>query len=433
MLAVIGVKSVDDLFATVPEAVRFKRDLQFDPALPEQDLLRHLGELGKKNADASAYPCFLGAGVYHRYIPSVVKHMVGRSEFYTAYTPYQPEASQGLLQAFYEFQTLICQLTAMDVANASLYEGASALAEAVLMARRIVDKPRILVSSTVHPEYLQVLRTYVANLPVEIVEIPRANAVSDLNWLKHELASGTVCAVAAQQPNFFGYVEAMSDISELTKKAGAVMIAIVEPVSLGLLSPPGEYGADIAVGEGQGLGVPVSYGGPYVGFLASRQEFVRKMPGRLIGQTVDTHGRRGFVLTLQAREQHIRREKATSNICTNEALCALAATVHMTALGREGIREIANLSLQKTHYLADQLAAVPGVKFLSDEPFFQEFTFSCGAQPEQLNERLFQQGLIGGLPLGKMNQALHDYQVVAVTETLEKSHLDMFVSVVKSI
>lgn len=432
MLAAIGVKHIDDLFATVPEAVRLKRDLQFDPALPEQDLLQHLKDLASKNADASSYPCFLGAGAYQRFIPSVVKHMIGRSEFYTAYTPYQPEASQGLLQAFYEFQTLICQLTAMDVANASLYEGASALAEGILMARRVVDKPRILMASTVHPEYRQVLRTYATNLSIEIVEIPRQKATSDLEWIKRELATGTVCAVAVQQPNFFGYLESMKEITSLTKAAGAVMIAVVEPVSLGLLMPPGEYGADIAVGEAQSVGVPLSFGGPYVGFLAARQELVRKMPGRLIGQTVDTQGRRGFVLTLQAREQHIRREKATSNICTNEALCALAVTVYLTSLGRQGIREVANLSLQKAHYLADQLANVPGVKFLSDEPFFQEFTFGCGAFPQALNDRLFQKGMIGGFPLGRVDQDLHDYMTVAVTETLSKSQLDDFVRVVRT-
>jgi len=395
MLEAIGVRTIDDLFTAIPEALRLQRPLNLEPALSEQDLLRHLHELGSKNADASRYPVFLGAGAYHRFIPTVVKHLMGRSEFYTAYTPYQPEASQGLLQAFYEFQTLICQLTAMEVANASLYEGASALAEAVLMARRIVDKPRVLVSATVHPQYLQVLRTYVANLPVEIVEIPRVKATSDLDRLKRELASGQVCAVVVQQPNFFGYVEAMGEITERVKSAGAVMIAVVEPISLGVLAPPGEYGADIAVGEAQPLGVPLSYGGPYVGFLAARREFVRKMPGRLIGQTVDTQGRRGFVLTLQAREQHIRREKATSNICTNEALCALAVTVYLSALGREGFKEVAVLSAQKAHYLAEALSGIPGVRLMSEEPFFQEFAFSCGTTPQALNDRLFQKGLIG--------------------------------------
>ncbi|MBM4051005.1 MAG: aminomethyl-transferring glycine dehydrogenase subunit GcvPA, partial [Planctomycetes bacterium] len=379
MLKAAGVGSLDELFASIPAHLKLNRPLDLPPALSELELLGHVSDLARRNRHLDECVSFLGAGVYDHFIPAVVDQLASRSEFYTSYTPYQPEVSQGVLQVFFEYQTLICQLTGMDVSNASMYDGASALAEAVLMACHIASpgaKRRALVPRTLHPEYRHVLRTYMKHFELELVEIGYEDGIIRLDELERECKSGAACVVV-QNPNFFGCVEPVRRISAVAKQAGALLVACVDPISLGILEAPGAYGADIVVGDGQPLGNHPSFGGPHFGFMACRQEFVRKMPGRIVGETVDHDGRRGFVLTLQTREQHIRREKATSNICTSMALCALRGTVYLAALGKLGLRRVAELCLQKSHYLRDEIAKLPGFKPRFTAPFFKEFAVAC--------------------------------------------------------
>ena len=385
MLGRIGVPSVEELLHQVPEALRLKRPLAVPPALTEMELTRHLQDLASRNRSADEAVCFLGGGSYDHFIPAVVDAVAGRSEYYTAYTPYQAEASQGSLQAFFEFQTLISQLTGLDVANASLYEGGSAVAEAVIMALNVHPKRRkVIVAGSVHPEYRQVLATYLAHLDVQLETLPVPEGRLAPDDLKRAMDDQTVCIVV-QQPNFFGCLEEVEALAAIAHARGALFVVSYYPISLGLLKRPGDYGADIAVAEGQSLGTPMSYGGPVLGLMACRQEYVRKMPGRLVGQTVDRQGRRCWVLTLQTREQHIRREKATSNICTNQGLLALRAAVYLTALGPQGLKETAELCLRKAHYAHQKLCAIPGVKTCFPAPFFNEFALqvskrsrSCG-------------------------------------------------------
>ena len=360
MLATIGAASVEELFATIPAELRLRRPLNVPAAQSELELTRHVRELAAKNTSASDAVCFLGGGSYDHFIPSVVDAVAGRSEFYTAYTPYQAEASQGSLQAFFEYQTLICQLTGLDVANASLYEGGTSVAEAVLMALNITGrKGQVLVAESLHPEYRQVLATYLKNLNVPLVAMPTPEGFLKPDDLRKAISDQTACVVV-QHPNFFGGLEEVAAISAIAKEKGAMFIVTFDPISVGLLKRPGDYGADIAVAEGQCLGTPMTYGGPYLGIMACRKEFVRQIPGRLVGQTVDREGRRCWVLTFQTREQHIRREKATSNICTNQGLLALRAAVYLTALGPAGLQETAQLCLHKAHYAAERLARVAG-------------------------------------------------------------------------
>jgi glycine dehydrogenase subunit 1 len=423
MLARIGAGSVADLFAPIPPALRLKRPLNVPPALAEMELQQHIHALAGKNQSASDAVCFLGGGAYDHFIPTVVDAIAGRSEFYTAYTPYQAEASQGTLQAVYEYQTLMCQLSGMDVANASLYEGGSAVAEAVLMALGVTGRTgEVLIAESVHPEYRQTLTTYVANLDCTVRTLPTPAGFLDPDDVSKAVNDKTV-AVVAQSPNFFGHLEEMQAIGDAARKAGALFIAGFDPVSAGLLKRPGDYGADIAVAEGQGLGVPLGYGGPYLGILACRTEYVRKIPGRLVGETVDRNGKRCFVLTLQTREQHIRREKATSNICTNQGLLALRAAVHLTALGPQGLRETAELCLRKAHYAADRLAAA-GAPPRFDRPFVREFAVRVPGDPAALLRHLLGRGYLGGLPLGRWYPALGDCVGVAVTEKRTKVEID---------
>ncbi|MBI3411428.1 MAG: aminomethyl-transferring glycine dehydrogenase subunit GcvPA [Planctomycetes bacterium] len=424
MLHTIGARSVEDLFKNIPDGLRLKRPLRVPPALTEIELQQHIGELCKRNQSADDAVCFLGGGSYDHFIPAVVDVVAARSEYYTAYTPYQAEASQGSLQAFFEYQTLIAQLTGMEVANASLYEGGSAVAESVLMALAIhPDRSRVLVAESVHPEYRRTLGTYLANLPVQIVTLSTPEGFLDPDELRKSVNDNTLCVIV-QHPNFFGALEEVEAIGKLCHEKGGLFVVSFDPISLGLLKRPGQYGADIAVAEGQCLGNPMVYGGPYLGIMACRQEFVRKMPGRLVGQTVDRNGKRCWVLTLQTREQHIRREKATSNICTNQGLFALRAAAYLAALGPNGLRETAELCLRKAHYLSGLLKVIPGISLRFDRPFFKEFTVQVPGDVSAWLERLLKAGYHAGLELGRWYPSLHDCITIAVTEKRTRQELD---------
>jgi glycine dehydrogenase subunit 1 len=428
MLAKIGANSIDDLFQCVPAALRLARPLKVPPALSEMELQQHLAQLAKNGVTPEQAVCFLGGGSYDHFIPAVVDAVAGRSEFYTAYTPYQAEASQGSLQTFFEYQTLITQLTGLDVANASLYDGGSAVAEAVLMAMAIAPKRhRVLIAESVHPEYRETLRTYLANMDAEVRTLPAPEGSLDPDRLRSVVDEKTLCVIV-QHPNFFGALEEVEAISKIAHDNGALFIVSFDSISLGILKRPGNYGADIAVAEGQSLGNPMAFGGPYLGILACRQDYVRKMPGRLVGQTVDRRGNRCWVLTLQTREQHIRREKATSNICTNQGLLALRAAVYLASLGPVGLRQTAELCTRKAHYAADQLTRIRGVSMKFKRPFFKEFVIEVAGNLEvsQLLTRLLQAGFHGGLPIGRWYPGLNHSIGVAVTEQRTKAEIDNF-------
>ena len=388
MLDAIGMDSVEDLFADIPEEVR-NPDLNLPKAMSELDLRAYASELSSRNASAGEYTSFLGAGSYWHHIPAVVSSIASRGEFMTAYTPYQPEVSQGTLQVAYEFQSMICQLTGMDVANAGMYDGSTSLAEAALMACRVTRKNKVAILDSTSPLYTDVLDTYV-QAPGIALELVKAHNIS--------LGEDTACLIV-QQPNFFGYLEDMQMLSNIAHDAGALLVVSVDPVSLGMFNPPSEYGADIVVAEGQGIGVPMSYGGPYVGIFACRQEFVRQMPGRIVGKTLDTHEKEAYVLTLQAREQHIRREHATSNICTSVALISLMSTVYLACMGRQGMRKVAELCYHKAHYAASLIESIPGFSIVEsgNGVFFREFTVRCPIPPEEINQLLLEKDIIGGL------------------------------------
>lgn len=424
MLKAIGVEKLDDLFANIPATLRLARPLDVPPALSEIELTRHMLSLAAKNRNAQDSVCFLGGGSYDHFIPAVVDAVAGRSEFYTAYTPYQAEASQGSLQAFFEFQTLICQLTGLDVANASLYEGGSAVAEAVIMAMAVNGRTgKIVIAESVHPEYRQTVKTYLANLEPHIETLPTPHGFLDPADAKKVVDDKTSCVIV-QHPNFFGCLEEVEELGKIAHTAGAMFVVSFDPISLGILKRPGQYGVDIAVAEGQSLGNPMVYGGPVLGILACRQEFVRKMPGRLVGQTVDRNGKRCWVLTLQTREQHIRREKATSNICTNQGLFALRSSVYLAALGPQGLKETAELCLKKAHYAADRLAKVPGLKLRFDRPFFKEFTMQAEKSAADLLEDVTLAGYLGGLDLARWYPELRGCFSIAVTEKRTKAEID---------
>jgi glycine dehydrogenase subunit 1 len=424
MLARIGVAAMADLFKNIPAEVRLDRPLNVPEALSEIDLTRLAQQLGACNRSADDAVCFLGGGAYDHFIPAVVDAVAGRSEFYTAYTPYQAEASQGSLQAFFEFQTLICQLTGMDVANASLYEGGSSVAEAVLMAMGVTGRlGKIVIAGSVHPEYRRTLATYLANLEPRIETLPTPNGFLDPDDLRKAVDDQT-CAVVVQHPNFFGCLEEVEALAAVAQSKGAMFVVSFDPISLGVLKRPGQYGADIAVAEGQCLGNPLVYGGPYLGILACREKFVRKMPGRLVGQTVDRQGKRCWVLTLQTREQHIRREKATSNICTNQGLFALRTAVYLAALGPQGLKETAELCTRKAHYAAQQLTRLPGVSLRFQRPFFKEFTLQMPAPIPDLLSRMLAAGYHAGLHLGRWSADLDNCLSLAVTEKRSRGEID---------
>jgi len=433
MLRAIGVDSVEALFADIPAAVRLRRPLDLPPALSDPEATAHLRALAGRNLHCDAAACFLGAGAYDHYVPSVVWALAGRGEFLTAYTPYQAELMQGELQAGYEYQSMLCELTGMDVANASMYDGASATAEAAVMARDLTKRGEVVVSTSVHPEYRQVLHTYTRPLGIAVTEVPHRGGVADLDRLA-EAVSDRTAALVIQHPNFFGCLEDGRALAELAHRRGALLVcAIAEPLSLGILKPPGAWGADIVAGEGQPLGNHLNFGGPYLGMMATRQEFVRRVPGRLVGATVDAEGRRGFVLTLQTREQHIRREKATSNICTNEALLALAAAVYMAALGRQGLRRVAELNLYKAAYAREAIAALPGYRMAFDAPTFHEFVVRTPVPPAEVNRRLRRDRILGGLPLAGRYPDLQDGWLLCVTEQRTREEIDRLVALLEAI
>jgi len=430
MLEAIGVSGIEDLFSDLPQAIRLTKPLNLPPGMAELELTRHLKKLAAQNFDLDQYTSFLGAGAYDRFIPAAVDQILSRSEFYTAYTPYQPEVSQGTLQSIFEFQTMICELTGLEAANASTYDGATAMAEAGLMAAAQTRRSKVLVSRGVHPEYRWVLQTYLAAQNIEVTEVPLQNGTTDLKAL-NELLDGEAAGLVLANPNFLGNVEteigAAFDAAHARK---ALAVAVVDPVSLAILAEPSSYGADIAVGEGQSLGNPVSFGGPYLGFMATTSQLLRRLPGRIAGQTTDEKGRRGFVLTLQAREQHIRREKAASNICSNEALCALAATVYLSLLGKQGLRQVAEQSLKKAHYAQKRLTELPGVEATFNGPFFQEFVVKLPVDGQKVNDHLLRAGIIGGLNLGAYYPELKGHQLICVTERRTKTEIDTLVEMV---
>ncbi len=432
MLDKLGLDDVEDLFKDIPGNIRLKTRLDLDPPKSELEVMAWLKDLADQNLDASKAAVFLGAGVYDHYIPAIVKHLVSRSEFYTAYTPYQPEISQGTLQAIFEYQSMICALTGMDVSNASLYDGASALAEAALMAVDATGRDQVLVSETVNPESLRVLKTYLNTKGIELIDIPMQDGVTDIEALNKKAGSNTA-AILVQSPNFLGFIEDLSEAEKAAHENKALFVISVDPISLGILKTPAEWNADIAVGEGQSLGSPMSFGGPGLGFIACKKALVRRMPGRIIGQTQDVNGKRGFVSTLQTREQHIRREKATSNICSNQALNALAACIYLSTVGREGIKEIALQCWHKAHYAASAMTRSGRYKLAYDQPFFMEFPVTSDIDPGLIQDSLLKNGIIGGLSLEKYYPELKNTILYCVTEKRTREEIDTLCSVLEGL
>jgi glycine cleavage system P protein (glycine dehydrogenase) subunit 1 len=425
MLARIGVGSIEDLLERIPAKARLSRPLNIPPAMAESDLVRQLRALSGLNANAEDYACFLGAGSYDHSVPSPINHLISRGEFFTAYTPYQPEASQGTLRSIFEYQSMMAELTGMDVANASLYDGASSVAEAALMAHAVTARSAIVLSRGLNPLYRQVVETYCESPGIRLKSAPIGDGATDLDALR-KAVSGQTAAVVIQHPNFFGCLEDVKAAADLAHAQGALLVVVADPVNLGLLTPPGVLGADIVVGEGQGLGVPMSFGGPNLGVFAAKQELVRRMPGRLVGATVDLDGQRGFVLTLQTREQHIRREKATSNICTNVALCALMATIYVSIMGKVGMRKVGLLSTAKAHYAAETFAKISGVRLRFTAPFFKEFTLQLPKSPERVAKRLLKEKILAGVPLKPFDRSQKDCLLVAVTEKRTRAEIDAY-------
>ncbi len=433
MLKEIGVKSIDDLLQDIPKELLCK-PINIPDGISEMELKHSLKSLSDKNASFNKYTSYLGAGAYDHFIPSVVDHLSGRGEFYTCYTPYQSEVSQGTLQAMYEFQSMMCELLAMDVTNASMYDGASALAEAAKLALKYKQKEKIIVSKTVHPEYREILSTYLQGSDVKLVELEMENGITSVSDLESRIDKNTAC-VLIQTPNFFGCLEDNEGLVALTHKNEALFVECVNPMALGIIKPPGEYNADIAVGDVQVLGNYVNYGGPHAGFFATSKELMRKMPGRIAGATTDSKGRRGYTLTLQAREQHIRRGRSTSNICTNQQLLALRACIYLSTLGKAGMIEVGKLNVYKSHYAMTRLCELNGIEPLFDKPFFNEFAikFSGNCEIKDINKRLFEAGIIGGLDISRFYPDIHNAMLLCVTETKSKGDIDKLVNTISNI
>ena len=425
MLKTIGVNSFDDLIKNIPQALRFKDKFNIPEAVSEYEISRIMQDLAGKNTN---YISFMGGGVYDHYVPAIVESLISRSEFYTSYTPYQPEVSQGNLQAIYEFQSMVCELTQMDVTNASMYEAGSALAEAVLLAVNHTGKNKVLVSSTLNPRYKMLISTYIANMDITMEEIPADNFTTDIKSFM-DLYDEQVGAVVIQSPNYFGFLEDIDTLISGRGSSQAMFIMVYNPISLGLLKTPGEYGIDIAVAEGQVLGNQQNYGGPYIGLFSVNEKLIRKIPGRISGVTKDIEGRQGFVLTLQTREQHIRRDKATSNICTNSGLMALAAGIYLSTIGKSGIRGLAELCLQKAHYLADNLLKINKVQMAGNAPFFNEFTVKLPVKAQKVIEQAKRHGIMPGLNPDK--SGYEDHLLIAVTEKRTKQEMDLMADCVK--
>ncbi|MBI4721811.1 MAG: glycine dehydrogenase [Candidatus Stahlbacteria bacterium] len=475
MLQKIGVKNFDALLSPIPEHLRLKAPLNLPSSLSELEIKKLMQGIANKNASTDKYISFLGAGSYDHYIPAIVDYVCQRPEFYTAYTPYQAELSQGTLQVIYEYQSMICELTGMEVSNASMYDGATALAEACYMAKSITGKKEILISDSVNPNYIKCCETYLGKVTV----IPTKNGTTDIEALKNIFAQHSgrcgpvfcgipswrespdphmqdIACMVIQEPNFFGILEPVQEIEAIVHKNQAIYIGIPLPISLGVLTPPGNWGADIVVAEGQGLGIPQSFGGPGLGILASKKEWLRKMPGRIIGKTIDTEARQGFVMTAQTREQHIKREKATSNICTNEGLCAIAACVYLTIMGPQGLKEVSELCYHKAHYLADRISQIPGFRLVYDAPFFNEFLVHMPVPAEKIVQDLIKEGIFAGVPMSKVyagqgtpaktgsrrkrdrtypdchsERSEESLLLIAVTEKRTKEEMDYFVEKLK--
>ena len=414
MLATLGIDSIDRLFADIPEEYR-NPALKLPAPLSELEIQRELGGMAAKNRSLGSGPSFLGAGSYNHFIPSIIKPLITRGEFITAYTPYQAEASQGTLQVIYEFQTLICNLYGMEVANAGMYDGATSLAEAVLMACRVTKREKVALADTVSPAYSAVIHTYCQSQDIAVEVVSPTNAILD---------NETACLVL-QYPNYFGNIEDMQGLIDLAHSNGGLAVVSTDPTAMGMFQTPGHYGADIVTGDGQPLGIPSSYGGPYVGLFATKQEYIRQMPSRLSGRTVDKNGKTGYVLTLQTREQHIRRERATSNICTNEALYALASTIYLAAMGKQGLHQVAELCYHKSHYAAAKIAELPGYSLPIDSPFFQEFVIQCPISPANINKKLMDRNILGGLDV---SEQIQNGMLLCVTEMSSQDDIDALVT-----
>ncbi|GAB4185898.1 MAG: aminomethyl-transferring glycine dehydrogenase subunit GcvPA [Calditrichia bacterium] len=427
MLNFIGVNHFNDLLEAIPEELITKEDLNIPESLSENELMKHVMELASKNTAATS---FAGGGAYDHFIPAAISHILQRSEFYTAYTPYQAEVSQGTLQAIYEFQTMIGKLTKMDVVNASMYDGGTSLAEAILMANGISGKNKVIISDTLNPRYVSIIESYISDNEIELEIIPSKEGKYDLATLEKALTDDTA-AVVLQQPNFFGVIEDAFQISDMVKSKNILLIASIDPASLSVIAPPGDYGADIVVGEGQSLGIPLNFGGPYLGLFAAKKEFIRKMPGRIIGRTEDMDGNRGFVMVLQTREQHIRREKATSNICTNSGLMALAATVYLALLGETGFKQMGQITLSNSHYLANEITKLNGYRLKFNQPFFKEFVVETPVPASDLIQKLSAKGILAGIDISryKVGTGL----LVSVTEKRTKEEMDYFVQCLKEL
>lgn len=432
MLEVLGIDSIDRLFDDIPASIKLNRRLNLNGPLSETEVSKKIKSIANKNMSTEELVCFRGAGAYDHSIPSVVRHLISRSEFYTAYTPYQPEISQGTLQAIFEYQTMIANLTGLEVSNASMYDGASATAEAAMLAAANQKGDTVVISETVHPETRAVVKTYMRFYGVKVVEVPSKDGVTDMEALKAVVNADTV-GVIIQTPNFFGNVEDCTVAVEVAHENKALFIMNVDPISLGMFKTPGEYGADLAVGEGQVLGNSLNFGGPYLGFMAASNKQMRKLPGRIVGQTVDLDGKRAFTLTLQAREQHIRRDKATSNICSNQALNALAATIYLGALGKHGLKEVAEVSAKKAYYAYNKLIATGKFRPVYNQPFFREFVLETDMDVDQLNAQLASKGFLGGYNIGKDYPSDKNRIMFCVTEKRTLEEIDCLVKAMEEI
>jgi glycine dehydrogenase subunit 1 len=425
MLRHIGVESIEELLEAIPEQLRLREPLPLPPQLSEAQTYELLRELAARNAGAHTHICFMGAGAYDHYVPAVVKALISRGEFQTAYTPYQAEVAQGTLQSIYEFQSMLCELTGMDVANASLYDAGGALAEACFLASAATGRKRIIVAGEVHPHYRRVAQTVCAGRGISIESFIAEDGTIPYEELEAQVREDTA-AVVVQQPNFYGTVDDVAPAGELAHRVGALFVVVVDPISLGLLQPPGAYGADVVVGEGQPLGIPLNLGGPYLGLFAARRQWIRLMPGRIAGATEDAEGRRGFVLVLQTREQQIKRERATSNICTNQGLMMLAATIYLAWVGKQGIGELARQCLQRAHYLAERIAELPGYELPIGKPFFREFLVRTPVEPEEIVRRGIEHGFLAGVPTRRVGAHLQGL-LIALTERRTREQMDAFV------